>query len=275
MAEGTVLTKSGYGKLLGDLRRLLEEGKARAEAAARRELVVTYWQVGKRISEEKLTEQAHYGDSVLEDLARDLGLEYTTLTRAVVFFERYKILAPRRKNITWSHYQELIAVRGRAARLFYEREAEARGWTRDELRRAIRRGVYQMNEETSKVSKTLKRPTEATYVYSAVVERVVDGDTLILRIDLGFQVWKEQRIRLAGIDCPEKDTAGGRKAFEWVRDRMAQAEVVMVKTNKVDIYGRYVGHVFYSFEKDRREKVFREGRYLNQELLSRGLAELL
>jgi len=275
MVESTVLTKSNYTKLLGDLKRLIQEGKARAEQAARQELVVTYWQVGKRIKEEKLTEKAGYGDSVMEDLAADLGVEYTTLTRTVLFFEQYNNLAPRRKNLTWSHYQELVAVRGRAERLFYEKEAEVNGWTRDELRQAIRRGDYQIAEDAPGTRRTLKRPTKPTYVYAAVVERVVDGDTLLLRVDLGFQVWKEQRVRLAGIDCAEIDTKEGRKAFAWVRDRMAQAETVMVKTNKIDIYGRYVGHVFYAFEKKKKEDVFAEGVYLNQELVRRGLARVV
>ena len=121
-------------------------------------------------------------------------------------------------------------------------------------------------------SKKLIRPTEATYVYKAFVKRVIDADTLILRIDLGFQVLKEQRIRLAGIDAPPIDTPKGRQAYEYVRDQMARTPFVMVKTNKIDIYGRYVGHVFYSFTDRDKDKIFREGRYLNQELLDKGLA---
>ena len=118
----------------------------------------------------------------------------------------------------------------------------------------------------------LARPAEATYVYKAMIERVVDGDTLLIRLDLGFQVWKEQRIRLAGIDAPPIDEAKGYEAFEYVRDQLAQVPFIMVKTNKIDIYGRYVGHVFYSFQEKDMVKIFTEGRYLNQELLDRGLA---
>ena len=50
----------------------------------------------------------------------------------------------------------------------------------------------------------------------------------------------------------------------------------MVKTNKIDIYGRYVGHVFYSLADDPdKAEVFRSGRYLNQELVEKGLAVIL
>ncbi len=49
----------------------------------------------------------------------------------------------------------------------------------------------------------------------------------------------------------------------------------MVKTNRVDVYGRYVGHVFYALKPMKPEQVFKDGRYLNQELVDRGLARLL
>ncbi|MCK5014233.1 MAG: thermonuclease family protein, partial [Candidatus Omnitrophica bacterium] len=101
------------------------------------------------------------------------------------------------------------------------------------------------------------------------------GDTLLLRIDLGFQVWKEQRVRLAGIDAPAMDQPKGKEAYKFVLNQLAKVGFVMVKTNKIDIYGRYVGHVFYSSTALSKEKVFLSGRYLNQELLSRGLARAL
>ena len=101
----------------------------------------------------------------------------------------------------------------------------------------------------------------------------MDADTLLLRVDLGFQVWKEQRVRLALVDCPPIDEAKGKEAFEFVRGQMAKAGCVMVKTHKVDIYGRYLGHIFYSLDEGaEREVVFKEGRYLNQELVDKGFA---
>ena len=45
------------------------------------------------------------------------------------------------------------------------------------------------------------------YHYKAKLLRVVDGDTIDVDIDLGFDVWlRKQRIRLAGIDTPESRT---------------------------------------------------------------------
>jgi micrococcal nuclease len=53
------------------------------------------------------------------------------------------------------------------------------------------------------------------YDYEARLNRVIDGDTYVLDIDLGFHVWTTQHIRLLGIDCPERNTPEGKcaKAF--------------------------------------------------------------
>ena len=44
------------------------------------------------------------------------------------------------------------------------------------------------------------------YEYKAVVDRVVDGDTIDVTIDLGFKVWKKIRVRMEGINTPESRT---------------------------------------------------------------------
>jgi endonuclease YncB( thermonuclease family) len=275
--QTAVLTRSSYTKLLTDLRRLIEEGKRRAKQAAANELVRTYWEVGKRIKEEKLTENAGYGDSIIDDLARDLSIDVRTLYRCVIFFEQNEILSPRGQNLTWSHYRELLEIDDKKERNWYQVEAQKRDWTRDELARAIKRDAYEGAQSgTSKTKKSrIKRPTEPTYIYKAEVMRVVDGDTLLLRIDLGFQVWKEQRVRLTHVDAPDIKTQKGREAFGFVRDRLARCDFVMVKTNKIDVYGRYLADVFYSHREKGKDKIFKSGRYLNQELLENGLATLV
>lgn len=275
MPNTEILTDTRYRKLLTDLRKVLEEGRREAEQAAGRILVETYWRLGKRIAGAKLTENANYGDSILADLAEDLRIDEDTLRRSALFFETYKISAPRGGNLTWSHYRELLALPNEETRDWYEKQAEREGWTRDQLANAIGRDAFSIAKtpEKKKRGGVLKRPAEPTYVYKALVERIVDGDTLILRVDLGFQVWKEQRIRLAKIDCPPIDERKGYEAFEFVRDQLAQVSFVVVRTHKVDIYGRFVADLFYSFSEKDAAKVFEKGRYLNQELLDKGLAK--
>ena len=277
MADTGVLTAPRYAKLVQEMRALLATGKARAQAAVTQALVQTYWAIGKRLSEEHLTGRANYGESVLEDLADELDVDVTTLRRAVQFFEVYKS-APRGANLTWAHFKELLALKDTDARQFYEQETQRLGWTRDQLVSAIAKEAYESSDggKTRKTrTKPLTRPTEPTYVYQAEVERVIDGDTVLLRVDLGFAVWKEQRIRLAEVDTPPMDESKGQEAYRYVRDQLAQAQTVVVKTHKIDIYGRYVGHLFYALKDEELADVFATGRYLNQELVTQGLATTL
>ena len=45
------------------------------------------------------------------------------------------------------------------------------------------------------------------YTYSAQVTKIIDGDTIEIDLDLGFGVWyRNQRVRLNGIDTPESRT---------------------------------------------------------------------
>ena len=271
---GELLSKSEYSKLLSDVRKLIEGGKAQAEEAARNEIVQMYWEIGSRISEEKLTDNASYGDSIIADLAEDLDVDESTLYRCVSFFKLYKD-APRGGNLTWSHYKELMGVKDDSVRLMLEEKAGKEEWSRERLVQAIKAQREQRATNKSGAKK-LNRPSDASFVYKAVVEKVVDGDTLLLRIDLGFLIWKEQRIRLAEVDCPALDEDGGKEAANFVQEQMTKVEFVMVKTNKIDVYGRYIGHIFYSLSEDAdRNTVFEKGKYLNQELLDKGLAVTL
>ena len=44
------------------------------------------------------------------------------------------------------------------------------------------------------------------YEYKAIIDRVVDGDTIDVTIDLGFKTWKKVRVRMEGINTPESRT---------------------------------------------------------------------
>ncbi len=81
-------------------------------------------------------------------------------------------------------------------------------------------------------------------------------------------------MRLAGIDAPPMDEPKGREAYRFVLNRLAKIGFVMVKTDKIDIYGRYVGHIFYASKNLSKDKIFSSGRYLNQELVDRSLAKI-
>jgi len=86
--------------------------------------------------------------------------------------------------------------------------------------------------------------------YVREVKSVVDGDTIDVVIDLGFNVLFEQRVRLAGIDTPESRTSDkfektlGIEAKEYLKKQLKEAKSVIIKTEKMDSsekYGRILG----------------------------------
>ena len=89
--------------------------------------------------------------------------------------------------------------------------------------------------------------------YVRKVENVVDGDTIDVLIDLGFDILFQSRVRLAGIDTPEsrtkdlKEKALGLESKEYLKKHLKDAKSVIIKTEKMDSsekYGRILGWVY-------------------------------
>lgn len=85
------------------------------------------------------------------------------------------------------------------------------------------------------------------YSYKAKVENVVDGDTVDLSIDLGFDIWHNIRVRLIGIDTPEKWYDYGKVVKKYVMKKLEGVEVT-IATEKADKYGRYLVDVYLDGE---------------------------
>lgn len=84
------------------------------------------------------------------------------------------------------------------------------------------------------------------FTFKAYIERVVDGDTLVVQVDLGFSLWTRQYLRLRGIDCPELDTPEGKKAIKFVERELETAPYVIISSTRSDKYDRYLADVFYT-----------------------------
>ena len=271
----TTLTKRAYKTLLTDLQRLIREGKQEAESAAAQALVESYWSIGKRIAREKLNTRARYHNAILTDLSADLGIGLRTLQRTVTFYRTYK-RPPRIEGLSWAHYRVLMQLQDPDERTFYEQLAIADALSVKRLGAAIEGDHYLSTLEQPKGKPLeLPRPTDPSYLYKAEVRDVVDADTLLLDIDLGFEVIRRQRIRLARIDAPARDTPEGARGRRFVREQLAVAPTVVVSTHQLDVHGRYVAHVFYAFTKRGIESTFLKGRYLNQELVNKGFAKVV
>jgi micrococcal nuclease len=90
--------------------------------------------------------------------------------------------------------------------------------------------------------------------YGAEVLNVVDGDTVDLRIDLGFDIHHKIRVRLYGVNTPESRTSNkeekvlGLKAKQFTKDWLSGHKWVFVNTipDKNDKYGRILARIYSS-----------------------------
>ena len=107
------------------------------------------------------------------------------------------------------------------------------------------------------------------------IDRVVDGDTIDVTIDLGFDLYKKERVRVAGVDTPEKRTknleekALGIDATNWLKkeleDVLAGDDELIVRTELhggVGKYGRLLGWLYVGDEQVS----------LNEQMITQGYA---
>ena len=93
--------------------------------------------------------------------------------------------------------------------------------------------------------------------YVKKVTKVVDGDTIDVEIDLGFDISFSSRVRLAGIDTPESRTTDkaekvlGLEVKKKLGELIANAKTVVIRTEKMDSsekYGRILGWLYLDGE---------------------------
>jgi micrococcal nuclease len=107
------------------------------------------------------------------------------------------------------------------------------------------------------------------------INRVVDGDTIDVTIDLGFDLYKKERVRVAGVDTPEKRTkdqeekALGYDATHWLEDKLNGAiagdDDLIIRTELVGGMGKYGRLLGWLYIGDAELS-------LNEQMIAEGLA---
>ncbi len=283
------LTSSKYDKLISDLSTILEKGKQTAISAVNQIRLETYWTMGKRLAEAQELTDPNQESSLMSRLSEDLKMDLPLLYRIKQFSQLWPDEVPvlaGHPTLSWSHFVEMISIKDPKERDYYFKEASTEGWSRDTLRKAIEKDLFKVSKQKQLPSgqPALERPDNPLHVYKAIVEKVVDGDTLLVRIDLGFEVWVNQRTRFRGINTAEIIRNGvpagdvpdrAEKAKQFVEEKLKGVEFIVIKTYKTDMDGRYVVDLFYSPTIKKKEEVYEKGFFLNEELLSAGLADLM
>lgn len=107
-------------------------------------------------------------------------------------------------------------------------------------------------------------PDCGLYTYKATIMRVIDGDTVVADIDLGFNtVRRNEHLRLIGIDAPENKTDAGKLATDALRSRIEGKELFICTTKTkrsgkeaTGSFGRYLAEIYDGGDNVNRWMVF-------------------
>jgi len=86
------------------------------------------------------------------------------------------------------------------------------------------------------------------YSYRATINRIIDGDTVEVTIDLGFSISFKQIIRIYGINAPEKNTDYGKTTLHRITQLIPPGTIVKIETikDKKEKFGRYLGIIYHN-----------------------------
>lgn len=142
-----------YRSVITDVKSIIASGQKDAYNAASRAMVLTYWNVGKRIVEQEQAgnTRAEYGKALVDALAKELTREYgnSYSKRNLQYFRKFYLYFPDEKivnacvhNLNWTQFRSLLRVPDENARLWYMNEAANEGWSSRTLDRNISTQYY-------------------------------------------------------------------------------------------------------------------------------------
>jgi len=142
--------------LFQDLARIIDQGKNQLAKQVNSTITLVYWQVGKRINEDVLNNQrAEYGKEIVSPVATQLASKYgksfelRNLRRMMQFAEEFpdfEIVVPLVRQLSWSHFVELLPIKNQESRLFYAKKSIDESWGKRELRKQIEHKAYERGE---------------------------------------------------------------------------------------------------------------------------------
>ena len=339
------LERSSYNKLVKNVRQLIDAGQMKVDEFVRRRNVETYWRVGRFIHRYMDSAPLPHGTKKMfyENMTEDVGIDQSTLKRAVQFYEAH----PKGANwhlLPWGKIKILLTVKDSNKREELARDTGRKRWNVKELQDQIKKqaenrvqprsiktsgvdssgkltltrgrpGIYriitdlyhgngqgvlldcgfQMRYQGPMISKDwvegdfvewdrnakgrdlkkVKAERSDLFTFAVYLDHVVDGDTVVVAVETHLNMLLRQSLRLRGINTPERSTPEGIKAMKFVEGRLRPRMVIVARTYKVDKYYRYVSDILYLPKEKDPYVIAAKGKFLNQELLDKGLADLL
>ena len=128
-----------------------------------------------------------------------------------------------------------------------------------------------IEDDLGRQSDTREYP-KTPYVYHASLVDVVDGDTIKVEMDVGFELTLNVVVRLENVNAPELDTPPGKRARDFIARKLKGANLV-IETKKRGKFGRYIAKVFYHRTRNDYREILQYGSLINDDMITAGHAK--
>lgn len=156
------------GNLMSDLRQIIDEARIHVASTANYELTMMYWHIGERINRDVLgNERAEYGKQIVATVSRQLqniyghkGFDVKSLYRHMQFatlFPDAQIVSTASRQLSWSHFVELLPLKDELQRDYYFTLASVNRWSVRQLRKEIDGMLYERTALASKPEDVVKQ----------------------------------------------------------------------------------------------------------------------
>lgn len=132
--------------------------------------------------------------------------------------------------------------------------------------------VFVAQEKAEWKTKAYVGEKDNRWLFKAWLDRVVDGDTIIVFVEMCLGIRTRQILRLQSINTAPLSEIEGLAARDFIKNQLEQASTILLKTRKKDKYARYVADVIIGKTDEDETKVLKTGIFLNQALLDQKLA---
>lgn len=196
--EITVLTSA----LHQEIRKLIHQAKEHVAREYNSTQVLLNWLIGKRIDEEFFDSQrATYGDKVLENIAKQLSLEYgrgygkINLSRMLKFsrlFPTREIVSTLSKQLSWSHFVMVCAIDETLKREFYTEMCRIQHWSVRDFKRQMDGMLYERTVISKEPEVVIKSSIDALKKNDSVSSNLVFKDPYFISF-IGNSNYKSER----------------------------------------------------------------------------------
>ncbi len=177
-------------RLLSDVRLLIESAKSHLAQTANAVLVALYWNIGKRIKTEILgNERAQYGKEIVSTLSRQLTAEYGTgfsekslwhMIRFAEIFPDEQIVSALQRELSWSHFKEIIYINDPLKRDFYTQMCRVERWSTRTLKAKINSMLFERTAISRKPAKLAEQELAALHDEDRMTPDIVFRDPYLL-----------------------------------------------------------------------------------------------